>query len=51
MGIKNPVKDFCSEDLDVRPSVVAVVVVRSVVVKWLVGPCRTINRATSFLFD
>ena len=43
---KNPVKDFCSGDFDgvcrrCRLSLCAVV-------KWLVGPYRTSNRATNF---
>ena len=38
---KNPAKDFCSGDLNVRVSV-------CVSGRWLVGPCRTSNRATSF---
>jgi hypothetical protein len=41
---KNPAKDFCSEDLDVRP-----VVVYSG--KWLVEPSSTNNRATSFFIS
>ena len=44
LSIKNPAKDFCSGDLCVRPSVWWWCVSG----KWLVGPCRTSNRATSF---
>jgi hypothetical protein len=38
---KNPAKDLCSEDLDVRPYSG----------KWLVGPSSTSNRATSFFIS
>jgi hypothetical protein len=45
IGNKNPAKDFCSGDLD---GVVVVVVLVCAVVKCLVGPCRTSNRATCY---
>jgi hypothetical protein len=41
---KNPAKDFCSEDLDVRPAVVYSG-------KWLVGHSSTGNRATGFFIS
>ena len=43
---KNPAKDFCSGDLNVRPLVRPCV--WCVSGKWFVGPYRTSNRAKSF---